>query len=237
MMMSSKILALSGEQEVGKDTFAEPLIKRGFIQGSFAKNLKDMCIQIFDLSDFLVNHPEGKRTRFRVPRDFTSKRYRQIIKWMAKTHDISDFGLAITETERELIHRPVRETGKPRKFHTAREILQFVGTDVIRRIFPDYHMDVLRMKLESTPGNWVITDARFENERAMLQEVFGATLIRIKRPGFTPPDQLGSVTERVELVTTKHISEVSLGSDDDYDYVIVNSGTIEELHKESLRFV
>ena len=114
--------------------------------------------------------------------------------------------------------------GKARLFRTTRELLQFVGTEICRKISVSYHIDVLQMQLERDPGNWVITDARFPNERKMLKESFGATLIRIKRPG-------------IISINGDHESEKSLGNDDEYDVVFMNEGTIEQLHTEARRYM
>lgn len=222
--MSRKIIVLAGEAGVGKDTFAKPLITAGFNHGSFAANLKQMCQTVFNISPYLTDTQEGKMKRLEVPRPLREVQLRAIIRWIDKTHDLTGCAHIISEIKANHIHKLVRTTGKPKEFHTAREILQFVGTDICRRICPDYHVDVLAMKIEKMPGNWVITDARFPNERAMLKKAFGATLIRLKRPGFEP---IGGI----------HESELSFGKDEEYDVVFNNSGTIEDLQNEARRYL
>lgn len=64
-------------------------------------------------------------------------------------------------------------------------------------------------------GNIVITDMRFPNEEDMIKS-YGGHIIRISRPGF---DSDGHRSESsIDLI--------------DYDYLIENNGTIEQLHYE-----
>ena len=120
-------------------------------------------------------------------------------------------------------------------FKTPREILQFVGTEICRHISEAYHAEVLiRQILEEPNVNWIITDARFPNERAALKKLFGAMLVRIKRPGYTPPSCFDS---EEEAKADGHASELSFGDDSEYDAVIINSGTIEDLQNEALKFI
>ena len=215
--MSRKIVALAGEAGVGKDTFADPLVKAGWVRGSFAANLKEMCQTIFNLPPFLTDTQEGKMKRLDVPRVLTEANMREIIRWVSRTHDVSACNQTISKLKKQYIF------DKTTTFYTSREILQFVGTEICRRLTTTYHVDVLFMKIEQSETNWVITDARFPNERKMLKDSFNATLIRLKRPGFTG-------------FTGGHASENSFGEDDEYDVVFNNDGDIAKLHAEARRY-
>jgi len=217
-----KVIAIAGEKEAGKDAFAKSLIQRGFQHGSFAENLKHMCKEIFNLTDYMVNTPNGKKMRLSVPRRFTSKHFLLIRRWMGRTHSMVGLGEECKKIEDEYILRPIKETGKPKELYTPREILQFIGTDICRRLVDTYHVDVLFQKIENSPESWVITDARFENERNQLREKFGAILVRIIRPSKQGSDS--------------HPSENSLGEESDYDYVVENNGTLEELNDKARMF-
>jgi len=217
-----KVIAIAGEKEAGKDAFANSLTKRGFQQGSFAHNLKEMCKSIFNLTEHMINTPEGKKMRLSVPRRFTSKHFLLIRRWMGRTHDLTGLAEECRRIEEEYIHRPIKQTGKPTELFTAREILQFVGTDICRRLIDTYHVDVLFQRITNSPENWVITDARFENERRRLKEEFEAILVRIVRPGKESLDA--------------HPSENSLGEESEYDYVVENNGTLEELNDKARMF-
>jgi len=49
-------------------------------------------------------------------------------------------------------------------FWTPREILQFIGTDVYRKIDKSYWIKKLYKQIELVPANYIITDGRFINE-------------------------------------------------------------------------
>ena len=104
----------------------------------------------------------------------------------------------------------------------GRQILQHVGTDVVRQKSPDYWVDFISNFLTLFGNEWdwiLIPDTRFPNEVDVMREKFGATHLRVVRPGFASP-----LTEEQQ----NHPSEIAL---DDYfpDYYIENSGCYEEL--------
>ena len=110
------------------------------------------------------------------------------------------------------------------KDEKGRHILQYVGTDVIRQKAPNYWVDFIAGFLELFDGEWdyvLIPDTRFPNEVDLMKDKFGATHIRVIRPGFVSP----LTTEQ-----QNHPSEVAL---DDYipDCFLENSGDIEVLRE------
>jgi hypothetical protein len=230
-----KVIGIAGEMETGKSTFAIPLVQRGWIECSFAYNLKEMCKNIFNLSDYYVNHPEGKRKVLAYPRYITPKILANIVGWMENTHDLSDKIPEITAIRTEITNT-FNVSGYYPQFTSSRALLQYVGTDICRRILEEYHLDVLHIQLAQHQGNCVITDVRFPNERHMLKDDFAATLVRLKRPGYTPDHLLDQTTPK-DILRTDHASENSLGEDTEYDVVIINNGNIQELQERSLMFL
>lgn len=223
--MSRKVIAIAGEAGAGKDVFSEIFLTEDFKHGSFAANLKKMCQEIFNLAPNLTNTQEGKKQRLDVPRRFTNKNFILVQQWMARTHNLKGLTPAIKDIENEYINMPVRRTGKPREFRSARDLLQFVGTDVCRRLIPTYHIDVLAIKIENSTENYIITDARFENERKSLKVNFNAFLVRIKRPNYV--EEEGS---------KQHSSENSLGEDSEYDLVLLNDESLEKFKEKAQKF-
>jgi len=119
---------------------------------------------------------------------------------------------------------------------TPRWILQYWGTDVFRNHF---HNDIwvasVEHKLLNSSEDVVITDCRFANEVNAIRNA-GGVVIRVKRG----PDpvwydiavaynrELGDKTTLDELqIHASEYSSVGL----DYDYIVENNGTIDELHK------
>lgn len=110
------------------------------------------------------------------------------------------------------------------KDEKGRHILQYVGTDVIRKKAPDYWVRFLADFFDIFDNEWdwvLIPDTRFPNEVDLMREKFGASHIRVVRTDFVSP----LTTEQ-----QNHPSEVAL---DDYfpDYYIENSGDIDALRE------
>jgi len=232
-----KVIAIAGEMMVGKDEFAKALINKGFVQGSFAGNLKNMCQVVFGLSDFHMNTQEGKLKTLNPPIDFDRRKLQKIIEWVKSTHSLETSAAALKEIDRIYVEEYVQEHKAYKKFTSPREVFQFVGTEICRKISEDYHAEVLVNKMKKEPEvNWVITDARFPNERKILKENFDCILVRLKRPGFTPDHLLNSLDKKGQLQpVVGHVAENSLGTDEEYDQIIINGGTIEDLHQDALK--
>jgi len=97
------------------------------------------------------------------------------------------------------------------EYYTNREILQLLGTDVCRMISPTIWIDTLFHDFDS--DYWVISDVRFPNEAQAIKDR-GGKLIRV---------------ERNTKLTDIHLSETALDDFKDWDFVIDNNGTLDEL--------
>lgn len=109
------------------------------------------------------------------------------------------------------------------KDEAGREILQYVGTDIIREQNPDYWVRFLREFLSMFEDEWdyvLIPDTRFPNEIDEMRRVMEDTIhVRVVRPNFestlTPEQQ-------------QHISETAL-DDTIPDLYIHNDDDLEKL--------
>jgi len=110
-----------------------------------------------------------------------------------------------------------------RKDDAGRQILQKVGTDIIRQKRPDFWVDFIIDILDLFPGEWdyvLIPDCRFPNEIDRLKEAgFDLIHIRVVRDNFESP-----LTPEQQA----HPSETAL---DDVipDCCIHNRGTLQDL--------
>jgi len=98
---------------------------------------------------------------------------------------------------------------------SAREVMQYVGTDFFRRIYPNVWVDstVRRIRADN-PKLAVIVDCRFPNEVEGVQ-VAGGKVIRLTRDIFNGSDT--------------HASEIALDSYDGFDCTIDNQDmSVEE---------
>jgi hypothetical protein len=125
---------------------------------------------------------------------------------------------------------------------TIREFLQTLGTECLRNnlskniwaaaLFADYKEEptnVLKSKgyhLEDAYPNWCITDMRFPNEMEAVKERKGIT-IRVVRPDFIENALTGQKFP-VKVHRNLHASETAL-DDAEFDYEIINDGSIEDL--------
>jgi hypothetical protein len=127
-----------------------------------------------------------------------------------------------------------------RKQITVRQLLQEVGTDAMRNVihpniwvnalFADYKKPIIASMSDSqieqkikegnfSYPNWIITDLRFPNELEAIKQKGGIT-IRIHRDLHKG---------NAHIAPIPHISETSLDHITDWDYVIDNNGSIEDL--------
>jgi len=80
-------------------------------------------------------------------------------------------------------------------FMTAREVLQYVGTDIFRRIDPDIWINSLLRKIRrDKPEVALICDVRFKNEVLSLQKA-GGYIIGLTRDPYESSDGHASETE------------------------------------------
>lgn len=111
-------------------------------------------------------------------------------------------------------------------YYTIRQLLQKFGTEVGRSISPNLWVDALinsylEAKSDGYGDDWIVTDVRFENEAEAIREN-GGILIRLNRnTGFN--DQ--------------HSSETALDNYKNFDLVIDNNGTLDELIDKVYNFM
>ena len=108
------------------------------------------------------------------------------------------------------------------KDEKGRHILQYVGTDVVRKECPDYWVKFVVEMLDFFGENWdyvIIPDTRFPNEIEYISKHYSTQHIRVVRPNF-----VSTLTDE----QLKHPSETSL---DDYpnNVVLWNAGSLDDL--------
>lgn len=144
---------------------------------------------------------------------------------------------------------------------TPRELMQLIGTDLFRdkllnniwvnALFADYiairkkdgYQRIVKNKdgapidfqYEVEYPNWIITDMRFPNELQTIKERNGI-VIRINRNSYPTERDDIKLTQRAETFLSgnfpEHESETALDNYTDWDYILSNNGTIEDLIEE-----
>ena len=105
----------------------------------------------------------------------------------------------------------------------GRNLLQYVGTDIVRAREPEFWVDFIIKMIQFFGDNWdyvLIPDSRFPNEVERLRETgFGVTHLRVERRNFVSP-----LTPEQQ----NHPSETALDNTTP-DYLIVNDGSLRDL--------
>lgn len=109
------------------------------------------------------------------------------------------------------------------KDEKGRSLLQYVGTDVVRKQRPDYWVQFVLDIINLFGDNWdyvIIPDTRFPNEiDKLISNGFDVIHIRVVRPNFESP-----LTEEQQ----SHPSETALDNVNP-DFYIYNEGSMDEL--------
>lgn len=207
MIKNRKIIGIVGFIGAGKDSIADYLVKRYLFQReSFAMTLKDAVSSIFGWDRIKL---EGKTEADRHWRE-------QIDPWWSERLNIHNL--------------------------TPRLILQQWGTEVCRYGFHDQiWIASLENKLRQTSSNIVISDCRFPNEIKSIKDSNGliVRVIRGNEPSWynlalsaNNPSDPNSFLAKNELKNIGvHPSEWAwVGSD--FDFVVYNNGTLEDLYRK-----
>ena len=104
----------------------------------------------------------------------------------------------------------IRERMHGKVFKNTRELMQFIGTDLIRGYNANWHVNRIREMIDKDK-NYVFDDVRFENEANLVKEL-GGDMWFIIRPDIT--------------TVSNHSSETSLRWQDFGDKVIVNDASL-----------
>ena len=92
-------------------------------------------------------------------------------------------------------------------------MLQFIGTDLIRKYNTDWHVNRIREMID-TNKDYVIDDVRFPNEKALVEELGGDCWFVVR----TTLDNISN-----------HESETSIKWNDCWNKIIINDSTLSNL--------
>ena len=216
------IIAFAGKKQSGKSTCCEAI--ENYFDGqyeietfSFADQLKQLCINLFGLSIEQVYGTDAQKN--------TKTSY----KWEDMPGAIADF-----ELYEQLLQQGLWKTGgldKYLTFHkpgymTAREFLQFFGTEIGRKIYGNIWVNAtINQILAIEPDIALIDDCRFPNEAdGVLNE--DGLVIRLNR----------------SIYDDEHDSETALDPNNfdhnKFSYILDNSQlNIQEQSANVIRYV
>ncbi len=220
------LIGISGRKKSGKDTVGIQLSQdHNMYKYAFADMLKELCSVSFGVSAYDLYNLEYKEVIFSEFNQGEEKNFKfyeyKVNEEHAKVFLDNLEGLAkqidITLTDEQ--KEEINELLLNKKISSYRELMQFIGTEVVRGVVSDtFWIDVLNEKIKNK-DRVVITDARFPNERKYVKDR-GGKLILVKR--------------ETEL-KDEHTSENSLGNDSEYHGVIDNNKDLIYLEQETER--
>jgi hypothetical protein len=196
------IIGICGLIGSGKDTAADYLVNfHEFRRESFASTLKDAVSAVFGWDRTML---EGRTKQAREWRE-------QVDPWWSQRLNMPNL--------------------------TPRYVLQYWGTEVIREGFhDDMWIASLENKLRNSQDNVVISDCRFPNEIAAIRAQ-GGKIIWIQRGVIPHWYEIAAKANRGDTKAAKwlkdnniHPSETSWAGTD-FDVIVDNNETIEELYK------
>jgi hypothetical protein len=152
------IISISGRKLSGKTTLANEAIKRGFVKISFADKLKRITSELIDCPIEDLSDPIKKEEKFNKPYHWIDLKDK-----LEKT-----LNLSLPDDIQNIL------------LESKRDVLQFIGTEVLRRIDSEYHVNSLKEQIEPNK-NYVTDDCRFLNEFQLLSSL-GAVSILVIRP-------------------------------------------------------
>ena len=231
--MTQKILAISGHKRAGKTTCIN------FLHGyELQRNNVIEKFMLDDRGSLLVNatfiDEKGEEVEQMGRLDLNSQdarfvEYCSINIWpFVKAYNFADslksiainfFGLTYEQcygSEKE------KNTPSPVKEYTAREFLQYFGTDICRELKEDIWVDFCISKIQSEQSQLALVgDCRFPDEVKAIQDV-GGKVIRLTR---TPHED-------------SHVSETALDTFEGFDATIDNQDMgVDEQSKELLNIL
>ena len=188
-----KIIAFAGRCRSGKSELANICQEYGYEKLYFALPLKQLCADVLDIGIDGLNEAKNNNTDIGLYID----------------NNICE----ILSDETEIPMEEVKKICFGKTINTVRELLQFVGTDLIRKYNDNWHVNKIK-ELIDHDKNYVFDDVRFENELNLIKELGGDCWFVI-RP-------------KIDCVSN-HESETSLTWKNFGNKIIINDSTLNVL--------
>lgn len=187
-----KIIAFGGRIGSGKSVLASICEKYGFKKIYFALPLKQLVADLIKVKLEEIND----------------------LKNVEKNYNFNKIDYLFLSKETGISTKIIEEEMSKVEFKTVRQLLQFIGTDLIRKYQKNWHVNKIRdiIKKNGNDINYVIDDVRFKNEIDLVKELGGDCWFII-RP-------------KIDNVSN-HESEVSITWRDFGNKLIINDSSLE----------
>lgn len=159
-----KIIAFAGRKRSGKGILSNVVKEncKSSVIVTIANYLKLLCCDLLEIDFNTLNERKDNGSTFNI---MPSERWFNIIN--KKT------SISIEDIKKEI---------EGVTFTTIRQILQVIGTDLIRKYNPQWHVNCMINDIESYDENTtvIIDDVRFPNEREAIEELGGRVFFIIR---------------------------------------------------------
>lgn len=188
----SEVYGILGNKGHGKDTFAKLIqeTNQNFKITHFAKSLKEMAGRVFGLTHDQLYNQDFKEVPLSQPIEMDN-----YLEQMCKESSL-----------------PLLAAGKVAT--NPREVLQFLGTEYVRRAQDDFWIQMLIQEVHGTP-QVLIPDTRFINEAKALKRI-GAHTIKVVRLDL--PKSADTHSSEVEMATIPVDLTLEVG-EGDFDFL------------------
>ena len=205
---NKKIIAFAGRQRSGKTQLAKLLKDEDdAVIITIANALKKLCCDILGIDSVnQLNYLKNSKNRIDVkPTD----------EWVLKIAHKT--GIEYSDVFKEL--------SRYDNIKDVRQMIQIVGTDVIRKYKPNWHVEQLKKEIKETKSPLIaIDDVRFPNEYEAINKLGGKTFFIIRTNGIS------------DTMVSNHECETSLRWYDFTDNrIILNTETPEYLDDRFIR--
>lgn len=204
------IISLSGTKRSGKSTAAKILTGEfNFTEIALADPLRYICSKVFNIPVETFLSDELKEKAFEYPVSLNSD-YLGHIEAIVE----NEWGYNINEAAHIRFSHHEGQT-----FANPRQILQYVGTELIRgEIDDNIFLELADRRINGIEGNVVVSDVRFELEQLWAKKR-GALMVLIKRP-------------TLDLPKDSHVSENQLNDETNFNTVIMNDESLSRFQIE-----
>lgn len=146
------IIGFAGRCRSGKSELAKICENYGYERLSFAIPLKQLCADILDISIDELNRAKNEG----IPIQIT----------------IGEDVCQILSEETDIPLEATKELCNGKYIETVRDMLQFIGTDYIRKYNKDWHVNKLKEMIDVNK-DYVFDDVRFPNEKKFINDLGG----------------------------------------------------------------
>ena len=167
MIKKNRIIAFAGRKRSGKSMLAKGMreYSSNIVIVTIADNLKFLCCKLLNRTYDELNQMKDDGTIFEAK--------------------VDDYWVSTIKRELNISDNIIRKEIGGRIFTNVREVLQIIGTDVIRKYSPDWHIDKTIERINSYGDDKIIVvdDVRFPNEKRKIEEI-GGDVYFIIRPNY-----------------------------------------------------